>query len=106
MWWLALAHDSGYERVATPGCSGRTIRRRLAEWSELGAAETLGGGATALVDERLRQDPPDDRPVRPTPASPVPAGPRIEEPPTRTPHDLGKTTRKERTLKARRERTG
>jgi len=62
MWWLALAHDSGYERVATPGCSGCTIQRRLAEWSELDAAETLGGRATALVDERLRQDPPDDRP--------------------------------------------
>jgi hypothetical protein len=25
----ALVHDSGYERIATPGCSDRTIRRRL-----------------------------------------------------------------------------
>jgi hypothetical protein len=27
----ALVHGSGYERIATPGCSDRTIRRRLAE---------------------------------------------------------------------------
>jgi len=26
----ALVHGSGYERIATPGCSDRTIRRRLA----------------------------------------------------------------------------
>ena len=25
---LALVHGSGYERVSTPGCSDRTIRRR------------------------------------------------------------------------------
>jgi hypothetical protein len=25
----ALVHGSGYERIATPGCSDRTIRRRL-----------------------------------------------------------------------------
>ena len=27
----ALVHGSGYERTATPGCSDRTIRRRLAD---------------------------------------------------------------------------
>ena len=30
----ALVHGSGYERIATPGCSDRTIRRRLQEWAE------------------------------------------------------------------------
>lgn len=37
----ALVHGSGYERVATPGCSDRTIRRRLREWADAGPAEEL-----------------------------------------------------------------
>lgn len=37
----ALVHGSGYERIATPGCSDRTIRRRLREWAEAGLAEAL-----------------------------------------------------------------
>ena len=37
----ALVHGSGYERIATAGCSDRTIRRRLHEWAEAGLAETL-----------------------------------------------------------------
>ena len=37
----ALAHGSGYERIATAGCSDRTIRRRLREWAEAGIAEQL-----------------------------------------------------------------
>lgn len=37
----ALVHGSGYERIARPGCSDRTIRRRLAEWAAAGLAETL-----------------------------------------------------------------
>jgi hypothetical protein len=37
----ALVHGSGYERIATPGCSDRTIRRRLHEWAEAGLAEAL-----------------------------------------------------------------
>jgi hypothetical protein len=37
----ALVHGSGYERIATPGCSDRTIRRRVREWAETGAAQTL-----------------------------------------------------------------
>ena len=37
----ALVHGSGYERIASPGCSDRTIRRRLHEWAEAGVAETL-----------------------------------------------------------------
>jgi hypothetical protein len=29
----ALVHGSGYERIASSGCSDRTIRRRLKEWA-------------------------------------------------------------------------
>jgi hypothetical protein len=32
----ALVHGSGYERIATPGCSDRTIRRRLQSWATVG----------------------------------------------------------------------
>lgn len=34
----ALVHGSGDERIAAPGCSDRTIRRRLRHWAELGPA--------------------------------------------------------------------
>ena len=37
----ALVHGSGYERIASPGCSDRTIRRRLREWAEAGLAAAL-----------------------------------------------------------------
>lgn len=37
----ALVHGSGYERVASPGCSDRTIRRRVHEWADAGLAERL-----------------------------------------------------------------
>lgn len=37
----ALVHGSGYERISSPGCSDRTIRRRLREWADLGLAEQL-----------------------------------------------------------------
>lgn len=37
----ALVHGSGYERIATPGCFDRTVRRRLDEWTELGLAEQV-----------------------------------------------------------------
>ena len=37
----ALVHGSGYERLAGPGCSDRTIRRRLAQWAEAGLAQEL-----------------------------------------------------------------
>ena len=32
----ALVHGSGYERVASLGCSDRTIRRRVRGWAEAG----------------------------------------------------------------------
>ena len=38
---------SGCERIASAGCSDRTIRRRLAEWAELGLAEAPCGGERA-----------------------------------------------------------
>ena len=37
----ALVHGSGYERIASPGCSDRTIRRRVHEWAEAGLADQL-----------------------------------------------------------------
>jgi transposase len=37
----ALVHGSGYERIATPACSDRTIRRRVREWAAAGLAEAL-----------------------------------------------------------------
>ena len=51
----ALVHGSGYERLATPGCSDRTIRRRLTEWAHAGHAHTLLRLALAAFR-------PDDRP--------------------------------------------
>jgi hypothetical protein len=35
----ALVHGSGYERIASPGCSDGTIRRRLKEWAAAGLSE-------------------------------------------------------------------
>lgn len=37
----ALVHGSGYERIATPGCSDRTIRRRVHAWAEEGLTTHL-----------------------------------------------------------------
>ena len=37
----ALVLGSGYERLPSPGCSDRTIRRRLAEWAEAGLGQEL-----------------------------------------------------------------
>jgi Putative transposase of IS4/5 family (DUF4096) len=37
----ALVHGSGYERIATPGCSDRTIRRRVKAWAAAGLTEAL-----------------------------------------------------------------
>ena len=37
----ALVHGSGYERIASPGCSDRTIRRRVHAWAEAGLTATL-----------------------------------------------------------------
>jgi hypothetical protein len=37
----APVHGSGDERIASPGCPDRTIRRRLAEWAAPGAGKAL-----------------------------------------------------------------
>ena len=52
----ALVHGSGYERIATPGCSDRTIRRRLGEWAELGLGEALHAAALRAYDQIIGLD--------------------------------------------------
>jgi len=52
----ALVHGSGYERIATPGCSDRTIRRRLAEWAEAGLAERVHALALQAYDRMVGLD--------------------------------------------------
>jgi transposase len=37
----ALVHGSGYERIASVGCSDGTIRRRLKEWAAAGLSEQV-----------------------------------------------------------------
>ena len=37
----ALMHGSSYERIASPGCSDRTIRRRLQAWAATGLTQRL-----------------------------------------------------------------
>ena len=37
----ALVHGSGYERVASAGCSEGTIRRRVKEWAAAGVSEQV-----------------------------------------------------------------
>ena len=37
----ALVHGSGYERIASRGCSDRTLRRRVHEWAALGLTDRL-----------------------------------------------------------------
>lgn len=49
----ALVHGSGYERIATKGCSDRTIRRRLREWAAAGLAEQLHTLALAAYDKMI-----------------------------------------------------
>jgi hypothetical protein len=46
----ALVHGSGYERIASAGCSDRTIRRRLTQWARLGLGERLHAVALAAYD--------------------------------------------------------
>ena len=52
----ALVHGSGYERIATPGCSDGTIRRRLAEWSQAGLAQQLHQIALAGYERMIGLD--------------------------------------------------
>jgi transposase len=49
----ALVHGSGYERIATPGCSDRTIRRRVREWAAAGLAEQVHQLALRAYDQMI-----------------------------------------------------
>lgn len=49
----ALVHGSGYERIASPGCSDRTIRRRVKYWSELGIAKQVHALALQAYDRMI-----------------------------------------------------
>jgi transposase len=46
----ALVHGTGYERIASPGCSDRTIRRRVKLWSQMGISEQIHALALQAYD--------------------------------------------------------
>jgi transposase len=52
----ALVHGSGYERIATPGCSDRTIRRRVHAWAAAGLTEQLHTLVLAQYDRLIGLD--------------------------------------------------
>jgi len=52
----ALVHGSGYERIATPGCSDRTIRRRLDDWATAGIGQDVLRAALAGYDQMIGLD--------------------------------------------------
>jgi hypothetical protein len=52
----ALVHGSGYERIAGPGCSDRTIRRRLKDWAEAGHGQRLPRIGLAAFDQMIGLD--------------------------------------------------
>jgi transposase len=49
----ALVHGSGYERIASPGCSDGTIRRRLKEWAAAGLSERVHALALEAYDRMI-----------------------------------------------------
>lgn len=55
----ALVHGSGYERIATTGCSDRTIRRRLTTWAKAGVAQRVHAIALAAYDLIIGLEPDD-----------------------------------------------
>src|SRR5919206_2494953 len=52
----ALVHGSGYERIASPGCSDRTIRRRLQQWAATGLTEQVHTLALAAYERMIGLD--------------------------------------------------
>jgi len=52
----ALVHGSGYERVASPGCSDGTIRRRLKEWAAAGVSEQVHALALRADDRMIGRE--------------------------------------------------
>ena len=49
----ALVHGSGYERIASPGCSDATIRRRLKDWAAVGVSEQVHTLALHAYDRMI-----------------------------------------------------
>src|ERR671929_1180001 len=49
----ALVHGTGYERIASPGCSDVTIRRRLKEWAAAGLGERVHALALQAYDRMI-----------------------------------------------------
>lgn len=49
----ALVHGSGYERIASPGCSDATIRRRLKAWAAAGLSEQVHTLALQAYDRMI-----------------------------------------------------
>jgi Transposase DDE domain len=49
----ALVHGSGYERIASAGCSDRTIRRRLKAWAAAGIGQQVHALALAAYDRMI-----------------------------------------------------
>ena len=47
----AMVHGSGYEIIASRGCSDRTIRRRVVEWAGRGLGQKLHEIALAAYDK-------------------------------------------------------
>jgi hypothetical protein len=52
----ALVHGSGYERIASPGCSDRTIRRRVQAWAAAGLMEQVHTLARAAYERLIGLD--------------------------------------------------
>jgi transposase len=52
----ALVHGSGYERIASPGCSDRAIRRRLQAWAAAGLSARLHALALRAYDRLIGLD--------------------------------------------------
>ncbi len=52
----ALVHGSGYERIASAGCSDRTIRRRLQQWAAAGLSEQVHTLALRAYDRMIGLD--------------------------------------------------
>ena len=52
----ALVYGVGYERIASPGCSARTIRRRVHAWAEAGLMTQLHALVLAQYDRLIGLD--------------------------------------------------
>jgi transposase len=52
----ALVHGSGYERIAGPACSDRTIRRRVRAWAAAGLTQRLHASVIEQYDRMIGLD--------------------------------------------------